>query len=232
MKHVTFSLGLAVLSLALAGCGKEDTTVQARFKDFSKESEKISPQDRQYLSAAGPFLNAIAARDYAIAFGFLSPLAQARMSLNQFVPADDDAEYTRNEANPMANVTPDQFAKWMTKVEARHGLPAAVKRVYVNNTDPKVLSGRGEPLDMLFAIGAMPASIPTAIRKASLRGQFATKLTPAQLQEAAKHAGMSVEVLQKSPDFEPYFNFKLVMVEEEGELRVGYFEFMPPSMLD
>ena len=89
MKHLTSSLSLAALCLALSGCGKEDTTVQARFKDFSKEQgEKLSPQERQYLSAARPFVNAIAARDYSAAFGCLSSHATARMSLNQFVAAD------------------------------------------------------------------------------------------------------------------------------------------------
>ena len=29
-----------------------------------------------------------------------------------------------------------------------------------------------------------------------------------------------------------YFNLKFVLVEDFGQLKVGYFEFMPPSMLD
>ena len=44
------------------------------------------------------------------------------------------------------------------------------------------------------------------------------------------HECLSVEELQKDPDSTPYFNFKLVLVVE-GALRVGYIEFMPPSML-
>ncbi|HEY2953091.1 MAG TPA: hypothetical protein VGK40_10935 [Verrucomicrobiae bacterium] len=233
MKHFTFSLSLAALGLALAGCGKEDTAVQARFKDLSKEEGiKLSPKEREYLSAARPFVSAVAARNYAAAFGCLSSHATARMSLNQFVPPDDDAQCTRNEANAAGNVTPEMFAKWMNRVEAQHGLPGSLMNLYVYNTDPKVLSGRGEPLDTMFAIGAMPAWIPAEIRRASLRGQIATKLTPAQWHDVAKHEGLSVEELQKNPDFTPYFNFKLVLLEEEGELRVGYFEFMPPSMWD
>jgi hypothetical protein len=30
----------------------------------------------------------------------------------------------------------------------------------------------------------------------------------------------------------PYLNVKFVLVEDEGQLKLGYFEFMPPSMLD
>jgi hypothetical protein len=233
MKLFTLSLSLAAFCLVLTGCGQNDNRVQARFKDFSKEKEeKLTPQEREYVAAARPFVQAIAARDYAVAFGLLSPRAKARMSLNQFTPADDDAQYLQNESKAVANVTPELFTTWMAKVEARHGLPSAVKNIYVHNTEPLVLSGRGNKLDVLFAIGAMPDSIPNDIRKASLRGQFATTLTPAQMEEVAKHEGMSVEELRKNADFAPYFNFKLVLLEEEGELRVGYFEFLPPSILD
>ena len=38
--------------------------------------------------------------------------------------------------------------------------------------------------------------------------------------------------LSKSPDFDPYFNLKVVLVEEGGQLKVGYFEFLPPSIMD
>jgi hypothetical protein len=41
-----------------------------------------------------------------------------------------------------------------------------------------------------------------------------------------------VEDLKKSEDFDPYFNLKIVLVEEAGQLRVAYFEYLPPSMLD
>ena len=44
--------------------------------------------------------------------------------------------------------------------------------------------------------------------------------------------GISVEELKKREDFDPYFNLKVVLVEEGGQLKVGYFEFLPPSMMD
>jgi len=43
---------------------------------------------------------------------------------------------------------------------------------------------------------------------------------------------MTVEKLQSAPDFQPYFNLKVVLVEEDSALRVAYFEFLPPSMFD
>jgi hypothetical protein len=40
------------------------------------------------------------------------------------------------------------------------------------------------------------------------------------------------KTVQKSEDFDPYFNLKIVLVEEGGQLKIGYFEFLPPSMMD
>ncbi|HEX4696790.1 MAG TPA: hypothetical protein VH254_03880 [Candidatus Udaeobacter sp.] len=41
-----------------------------------------------------------------------------------------------------------------------------------------------------------------------------------------------MEDLKKGEDFDPYFNLKIVLVDEAGQLKIGYFEFMPPSMMD
>ena len=41
-----------------------------------------------------------------------------------------------------------------------------------------------------------------------------------------------MEQLKKEEDFDPYLNLKVVLVEEGGQLKIGYFEFLPPSMLD
>jgi len=48
----------------------------------------------------------------------------------------------------------------------------------------------------------------------------------------AQQEGISVEELKKEESFDPYLNLKVVLVEEDGELKVGYFEFLPPSMMD
>jgi len=84
----------------------------------------------------------------------------------------------------------------------------------------------------MFAIGAMPDWIPADIRRASLRGQIQTELSPQELEKVASQQGISVEELKKSEDFDPYFNFKIVLVEEGGQLQIGYFEFLPPSIMD
>jgi len=232
MQKLICPLMLICLGLGLTGCG-ERTSVNARSRDAGdSEESKISPEERKYLSAAQPFVNAVAARNYEQAFSLLSSHARARMSPGQFVPPDDDQQARRNEVNTLSNARKEDFASWMGKVEGQHGLPSAVQRLYVQSTDSMVLSGKGEALDSMFAIGGMPKSIPNEIRRASLRCQIATRLTPAQLKQAAKDYGVTVEELQKDADFAPYFTLKVVLVKEEGALRVGYFEFLPPSMLD
>jgi len=191
-----------------------------------------SPEERIYLQAARSFFDAVASRDYAAAYGQLSAHARARMSLNQFVPSEDDALFARQEAQPRRDVGAADFSTLMAAVEKEHGQPASVRHLQVFETDPEVLSGKGEKLDVMFAIGNMPTNVPIDIRRASIRGQINTTLSNEQLTAVAKDLRTTVEELQKDPDFQPYFNLKLVLVEQEGSLQVAYFEFLPPSMLD
>lgn len=149
---------------------------------------------------------------------------------------DDDAAVAENEKNPMTAVTAEQFGELMKKVEAEHGVPRKPKHLAVFSTDPDVLNRRSKEqfgaMDSMFAIGAMPDSIPADIRRASLRGQISTELPGPEIEKIAKERQVTVEQLKKDPDFDPYFNFKIVLVEEDGQLKVSYFEFLPPSMLD
>ena len=57
-------------------------------------------------------------------------------------------------------------------------------------------------------------------------------VVPSALSTLQGQQGITVEELKKDENFEPYFNLKVVLVEEAGQLKVGYVEFMPPSMMD
>jgi hypothetical protein len=124
----------------------------------------------------------------------------------------------------------------MQYVEAAHGAPRTVEMLHVFSTDADVLNRRSKEqfgaVDSMFAVGAMPEWIPADIRKASLRGQIHTELSPQELQNVAQREGMSVEGLKKNGGWDPYFNVKVVLVEEGGQLKIGYFEFLPPSIWD
>jgi hypothetical protein len=228
-----------LMPVLLTSCGKkgqegEKKTVQKSEDDFLDKDAK--PDERKYLLAAKPFFIAVANRKYADAYALLSRYAIARMFLNQFTPAQQDPDSQQNESYAFDNVTAEQFAYLMQYVEAAHGAPRAPKMLHVFSTDPDVLNRRSKEqfgaMDSMFAIGAMPDWIPADIRRASLRGQIQTELSPQELEKVAATEGISVEELKKSEDFDPYFNLKIVLVEEGGQLKVGYFEFLPPSMMD
>src|SRR5262249_1142174 len=237
--RVTMLAAAILVPLSLTSCGKkgqagEKKTVQKSEDDFLDKDTK--PDERKYLLAAKPFFVAIANRKYADAYALLSRYAKTRMSFNQFTPAEDDATYQQYEQSPYDNVHAEQFAYLMQYVEAAPGAPRAPKMLHVYSTDPDVLNRRSKEefgaVDSMFAVGAIPDWIPADIRKASLRGQIHTELSPQELQNVAQREGMSMEDLKKSDDLDPYFNVKLVLVEEGGQLSVGYFEFLPPSILD
>ena len=237
--RVTILIAALLLPVLLTSCGKksqdgEEIIAQRSEDDFLDKDAK--PDERQYLLAAKPFVVAVANQQYAEAYALLSSYAKARMSLNQFTPAAERADFQRNESNPLTNVTAEQFADLMKMVEAAHGTPRSPKMLHVFSTDAEVLNRRSKEqfgaVDSMFAIGSMPDSIPADVRRASLRGQIHTELSPQELEKVAQTQGISVEELKKDENFDPYFNLKLVLVEEDGELKVGYFEFLPPSMMD
>src|SRR6476661_6873526 len=81
-----------LLPVLLTGCGKgqegEKKTAQKSEDDFLDKDAK--PDERKYLLAAKPFFVAVAGRKYADAYALLSSHARARMSLDQFKPAQQD----------------------------------------------------------------------------------------------------------------------------------------------
>src|SRR5439155_16817362 len=118
--RVTTFIAAILLPVFLTSCGKkgpggEKNTAQKSEDDFLDKDAK--PDERKYLLAAKPFFVAVANRKYADAYALLSAHARARMSFNQFTPAEDDATFQQYELNPYANVTAAQFAYLMQYVE-------------------------------------------------------------------------------------------------------------------
>jgi hypothetical protein len=106
-------------------------------------------------------------RKYTDAYALLSSHAKARMSLDQFKPAEQDSDVQQNQSYAFDNVTAEQFAYLMQYVEAAHGAPRAPKILHVYSTDPDVLNRRSKEqfgaMDSMFAIGAMPEWIPAEV---------------------------------------------------------------------
>jgi hypothetical protein len=234
--------GPAVLSLALiaaaaiviSGCSqKQDASLANSEEAIDAE---VTAEERPYFDAAKPFTEAIAARDYAKAYGYFSSHAKARMSPNQFVPPDGDAAHKKNEAAAIQNPSAEQFAQLMNTTETEYGKPVKLGELNVFSTDPVALSGKGksaeDKLEAMFAIGMMPDSIPAGIRKASLRSKLIVELSEKDLTETAKLYDTTPQKLKADPDFQPYVTLKMVLVEEANALKVGYFEFLPPGIWD
>lgn len=243
MKPSDLRITLLTLAIALlAGCSGSSNPSEeqdARPSDADAAAaaadEDVSPEERKYLEAGRPFFEALAKSDHSQAYALLSSHATSRMSVNQFLAPEDEAQLKANEEHPMENVTAEQFAEQVRGVEAKFGKPRKADNLHVQSLDPKILSGQAtEPmdkLDIMFSIGMMPDSVPADIRRASLRGSIRTEWNPEDLKAAAQQLNSTEEEVLKNEEG-PYFNIKYVLVEEEGVLKVGYFEFLPPSMLD
>ena len=235
MGQVSWRLvGLLLVGVSfLSGCGRKSAESLPATTPMPVPPEKIVTDQSQFLQAAEPFLQALARQKYEEAYGLLSSQAKSRMTLNQFVAPADALAFQRNEQSPFKNVTPADFGELMKKVEELYGRPQAVESLSVFSVDPDVLGHRPkEEVDILesaAAIGAIPDSISNDVRRASLHGQIATELSPDQLAHAATILNVNPDELQADPNFKPSFNVKLVLVEEDGQLKVGYFEFLPAS---
>lgn len=255
LKGVLISLGsfLVISALSCGGCLlsgyfrlKEVVNVAATAepgegKDsdpFQYAVSDVPADDRKYLEAAKPIVKAIVAKDYRSFYQMLSSHARASSNPHQFVTPQE--EHPKPQAD-LKDLTADQFVEWMKKMEAARGVPDKLTHVHLESTDPKILSGQAQgfdKLEVMYAIGGMPATIPFNIRKASIRAQVACKLSDEQVKKMAELQKTTPKKVRQEDDEQDedergtYFNLKFVLVEEDGTLKVGYFEFMPPSMLD
>jgi hypothetical protein len=228
------AVGLLLIAIPLlASCGRNDQQPTPTVKKETAPEAMPVPEQARYLQAAEPFVQAIAHEKYEEAYELLSRHAKSRMTLNQFVAPADALTFQRNEQSRFINVTLAEFIELMRKVEDLYGRPQTVESFSVFSIDPEVLGHYNKEasdiLESATAVGGMPDSIPNDIRRASVHVQITTQLTPGQLEHVATVMNAAAEELQANPNFKPSFNVKLVLVEEDGQLKVGYFEFLPAS---
>lgn len=228
--RVAATLGFAGAVLA-TGCAKRIARhalgAAAHAAEQESDGDDMSPNERKFQAAGKPFVDAVAARNLEAAYTELSSHARKRMNEDQFGGGSDDKN---SPGIAHDDVSAAQFAKLFERVEKKFGRPMRLGELSVTETDPNMLAGKAkdnlERFSVAIAIGAMPADIPTGIRKAALRAQIQT-IDP-NLKRPKRKDGEDDEDI----DEHPYFNVKFVLVEEGGKLKVGYFEFFPPSMLD
>ena len=130
----------------------------------------------------------------------------------------------------------EQFVEKMNAIVERAGKFYGMESLYVESTDAGILAGKTrdnwDKLDVMYAIGMMSEKVPTDIRRASVRGMITLEFTPEAAEQLKKQWGVAnLDELYEEGEA-PYCKLKTVLVEEDGELKVAYFEFVPPSMLD
>jgi hypothetical protein len=133
-RPVTILMAVILLPISLTSCGRSGSdgkkkTTQKSEDDFLDKDAK--PDERKYLLAAKPFFVAVANRKYADAYALLSSHAKARMSFNQFTPAEEQATFQQYESSPYMKVTAEQFACLM-----RYVPPISAGRVCVDKSIP------------------------------------------------------------------------------------------------
>src|SRR4029077_4277956 len=114
--RVTTLIAAILLPVLLISCGKKtqggkEKTAQKSEDDFLDKDAK--PDERKYLLAAKSFFIAVANRKYVDAYALLSSYARARISLDQFKPAQQDSDSQQNQSYAFDNVTAEQFAYLM-----------------------------------------------------------------------------------------------------------------------
>ncbi len=201
----------------------------------SSHDSRNSREDKgkQFLEAARPFFESLVNENYGQAYDRMSHWASENVDPRQF--ALDSS--TNEIPEKIEKLTRSEFVERMNRVQELYGPFRRVADIYVETTDADILSGKAndsfERTSILFAIGAMPESVPAEIRVASIRGELTCVLKPEQTANHLASVGVhSVEQL-RDPDDYPNLKLKIVLVKEfDGTLKVGYFEIVPPSILD
>ena len=251
--HIRMSL--VVVGFVIPGCAPAPITsdspkdrpqpaVEAALPDIWQRTiaDAETAEEKKSIQASRPILEAIVGRNYEALFELVSPHALKRVFPMQFGPTLD-AQGNEVTLQPVLNMTREHFMEAMKYMEGQLGTPTRVMHLYVQTTDPQELGGKADAIDNMFNLGAIPAEVPVEIRRASLRAQLGCRIPEKDIARAAAEIGVSEDDIRSGKAFEgkgeqfesgegPYMNLKLVLVEENGRIQIGYFEFLPPSMLD
>ncbi len=211
---------------------ESDSSVASSYDEFLEIDEETSPQEIEYLLAAKEFYVAVAEGEFGRAYDLLSQHATQNVHPYQFGISEEAGDRRVTDPGRLEHITKDEFVSQLQKLQARFGPTRDVTSLYVFETEADVLSGKGDRISVMFAIGMMPNSVPAEIRKAGIRGEIRCHFSPEDLEQAVRETGLSAEELQSDEGIYPYFNLKTVLVAEQGGFKVGYFEFLPPSILD
>ena len=185
-------------------------------------------QEKEQLLCGQPFHEAVASRNYKAAFRLLSDYAKQDVSRRQVSQNLSQAEKTQlAKEHRITELTLAMFEEWMMPFEKIHGAPVHINEMAVDEMDPEILAGRGNALDTMFSIGVISDVVPSNIRRSAIRSYITGRHTEKNTQYLMEREGLSEAEVHEY--FEPQFEMKTVMVEIDGKLKVGYFEFLKSS---
>lgn len=232
---------LPLLWLA-AGCRPPSDNSQPDFDPINTAiRDAAEAAEKRFLESSRPILLALQNRDYSALYDFMSPYALRYCSGEQFTPNSNPQPLATLNNSSAEGMTREAFLEAMQAMESQLGQPMILDMVYVQTIDPEELAGKSDGLSNAFNIGAMSKEIPFEIRRASLRAQLKCRPNAELAQAIADEFKLPVADIQsgkipESPEFDRdmlhYLTFKYVLVEEANQLKIGYFEFLPASMLD
>jgi hypothetical protein len=192
---------------------------------FAEAVKSADAGEGPYIEAAKPFLTAVANREHDKAYSELSKHALAGALPQQFISGSDKPA----DKIPIKNLTAPQWADWLKKMEGQLGVPEAVDLVYVDSIDARELAG------------AVPKEVAATV-KARVRAHIRTQLPAEQVTKIAKDLKISEDQVRlgKWPENEfgydpterPFFVVTFSLVDEEGKLKVGHFEFREATAWD
>src|SRR5688500_4932766 len=142
LRRVATSVAWLILGIVISGCSKSTTSKKGSSASASDwvDTSEVSPEERTYLEYGRGVVQAVSAQNYESFYGQLSSHARARMSLNQFAPADDEAAFVRQEKQPVKDVALPRFLELMQLAEQRFGRPIAPLNLHVHTTEAAALS--------------------------------------------------------------------------------------------
>ena len=210
--------------ITLVGCSPSSPAKAGNTGELTYENNT----EKEQLLAGKPFHEAIANRDYEGAFALLSNYAKQDVSRRQVAQNLSLAEEKELAQEPrIESLTLATFKEWMDKFEQVYGTPLEINEMAVDEMDPDILAGRGNAMDTALSIGLISDNVPTEIRRSVIRSYITGRHTEKNTQYLMESEGLTEAEVHEY--LEPQYEMKTVIVEIDGQLKVGYFEFFRSS---
>ncbi len=212
------SFALLLIGLAFTGCTDKDPYSDATSPN-GVYMEYMGDDELEQLQAAEPFLLAMGKREYGKAYDLLSSWAKKDLVEGQFqFPTETEA----SRRKPIPELSKEMFVDYMQRFEQEAVVPVKASEMFVYSMDKEDLSGGRKEIDNFFVV-SIPESVPIEIRTSVIEAYITCKHSPESLAEMMKEYEIS-KTQAESEDYAPIIGMEIFMVNEDGQIKVGYFD--------